>query len=75
STGTPGPHDFAVRVVLFVRAKITLQHRHVHRIPHPTFVTIAKRPSDRGGTTVDDINFGKRKGKYFCMGTSAGGWA
>jgi hypothetical protein len=45
STGTPGPHDFAVRVVLFVRAKITLQHRHVHRIPHPTFVTIAKRPS------------------------------
>jgi hypothetical protein len=25
--------------------KITLQHRHAHRIPHPTFVTIAKRPS------------------------------
>ena len=24
--------------------------RHVHCIPHPTFVTIAKRPSDRGRT-------------------------
>jgi len=28
----------------------TLQHRHAHRIPHPTSVTTAKRPLMRGGT-------------------------
>jgi hypothetical protein len=27
-----------------------LRHQRVHRIPHPTFVTIAIRPSVRGGT-------------------------
>jgi hypothetical protein len=31
--------------MLFVGMETTLQHRHAHRIPHPTFVTIAKRPS------------------------------
>ena len=45
SVGASGPHDFAVRL------GVTRQrHRRVHRIPHPTFVTIAKRPSYRGGT-------------------------
>jgi hypothetical protein len=40
-----GPHDFAVRL------GVTRQrHRRVHRIPLSTFVTIAKRPSYRGGT-------------------------
>jgi hypothetical protein len=43
----------------------------VHRIPHPTFVTIAKRPSDRGGT-VESIMLILANGeaKYF----SSRGW-
>ena len=45
STGRSGPHDFAVRVALFVRVVDHAAARHAHRIPHPTFVTIAKRPS------------------------------
>src|SRR5215467_15023198 len=40
SVGAPGPHDFAVRDNI-----IRLVTRRVHRIPRPTFVTIAKRPS------------------------------
>ena len=40
STVTSGPHDFAIRV----RA-VRLQRARVHRIPPPTSVTIAKRPS------------------------------
>ena len=39
-----GPHDFAVRV----RA-VRPQRARVHRIPCPTSVTIAKRPSQRAG--------------------------
>jgi hypothetical protein len=38
--GAPGPHDFAVRDIV-----IRLMKYRVHRIPLPTFVTIAKRPS------------------------------
>jgi hypothetical protein len=40
STGVSGRHDFAVRGQC-----IRLVHCRVHRIPHPTFVTTAKRPS------------------------------
>ena len=43
SVEASGPHDFAVRVS--ARSSVALQR--VHRIPHPTFVTIAKRPSYR----------------------------
>ena len=43
SVGVSGPHDFAVR-----NSRARLARRRVHRIPHPTFVTIAKRPSLRG---------------------------
>ena len=42
SVGAPGPYDFAVRDIV-----IRLLTRRVHRIPLPTFVTIAKRPSYR----------------------------
>jgi hypothetical protein len=35
-----GPHDFAVRL-----ARDRRSHQSVHRIPRPTFVTTAKRPS------------------------------
>jgi hypothetical protein len=40
SVGASGPHDFAVRVGVARQ-----RHLRVHRIPLPTFVTIAKRPS------------------------------
>jgi len=40
--GAPGPHDFAVRGL-----DDRLTQGRVHRIPLPTFVTIAKRPSSR----------------------------
>src|SRR3954469_9889280 len=43
SVGVSGPHDFAVR-----NSRTRLVRCRVHRIPHPTFVTIAKRPSLRG---------------------------
>jgi hypothetical protein len=42
SVETSEPHDFAVRAAPFV-----FQRTRVHRIPRPTFVTIAKRPSNR----------------------------
>ena len=41
SVGASGPHDFAVRVM----RRSSVAPSRVHRIPHPTFVTIAKRPS------------------------------
>jgi hypothetical protein len=40
SVGISGPHDFAVR-----DRHVRLTRRRVHRILHPTSVTIAKRPS------------------------------
>jgi hypothetical protein len=45
SVGRPGPHAFASVPGPFVRAKKRAATRCVHRIPRPTFVTIAKRPS------------------------------
>jgi hypothetical protein len=45
SVQAPRPHDFVVRGL-----RIRLMHGHVHRIPHPTFVTIAKRPLIGHGT-------------------------
>ena len=44
STGRPGPHDFTVRIVLFVGMKNHAAARHAHRIPHPTFVTTREAP-------------------------------
>jgi hypothetical protein len=42
SVGASGPHDFTVRDL-----DVRLTQGRVHRIPLPTFVTIAKRPSSR----------------------------
>ena len=39
SVGVSGRYDFAVR-----NGSVRLPRHRVHRIPHPTFVTIAKRP-------------------------------
>ena len=43
SVGASGPHGFAVRL-----AQLVFEHQSVHRIPHPTSVTIAIRPSWQG---------------------------
>ena len=45
SVGASGPHDFTVSDL-----GVRLTQGRVHRIPLPTFVTIAKRPSSRPGT-------------------------
>ena len=50
SVGASGPHDFAVRLSAIRLARYSpAWHCCVHRIPHPTSVTTAKRPSYRGG--------------------------
>jgi hypothetical protein len=49
SVEASGPHDFAVRLM----APLVLLRQSVHRIPLPTSVTIAKRPSSGGGTAGD----------------------
>jgi hypothetical protein len=49
SVGVSGPHDFAVRIsVVRPRKMFALRRCRVHRIPRPTSVTIAKRPSVLG---------------------------
>ena len=66
SVGASGPHDFAVRVST-VRPR-TFVHRRcrVHRIPHPTSVTIAKRPSLGAGRRGNmEVIWVGREGKYF----------
>jgi len=64
SVGASGPHDFAVRI-----GRSRLQHHQRPPHPVPTSVTIAKRPSDRDGTTVDiDLIWVRREAEYFCKG-------
>jgi hypothetical protein len=61
SVEMPGPHGFAVR-----NRRTRLMHRRVHRIPHPTFVTIAKRPSLSGTGSGRSIAVStKTKSKIF----------
>ena len=53
SVGVSGPHDFAVRFSVVRPHTCMCRHISVHRIPHPTFVTTAKRPSyERGMARV-----------------------
>jgi hypothetical protein len=49
NVGVSGPHDFAVRQGIVRPHTFMCRHRRVHRIPHPTSVTTAKRPSYRDG--------------------------
>ena len=61
SIGGSGPHDFAVR-----RGRARLARRCVHRIPLPTSVTIAIRPSEwrrNGSDPTPDLGF--RKSEIF----------
>jgi hypothetical protein len=61
SVEASGPYDFAVRVSAVRQKRIC-----VHRIPCPTFVTIAKRPfvwaGDGGGCRAD---LGQKRTKIF----------
>ena len=61
SVGRPGPRDFAVRLGSLVR-----RSKSGHRIPHPTSVTTAKRPScGRGMARTMPLIWGSDKEKYF----------
>src|SRR3954451_5390461 len=61
SVEAPGPHDFAVRVSTFRQACYR-----VHRIPCPTFVTIAKRPFVWDGMArVLKLIWGNGEAEYF----------
>ena len=62
STGRPEPHDFAVRIGSFVGMIAHAATRHAHRIPHPTLVTIAMRPSSEAGWRDHSIDFRKTEG-------------
>src|SRR5277367_779775 len=57
SIGESGPHAFAVREAAFAGAAKRAAQPHVHRIPLPTSVTIAIRPSDEGGIRADNHIF------------------
>src|ERR1700682_6280020 len=76
----PSAATSLVRVLLIAHRLITrpaipsrAQRCCVHRIPHPTSVTIAKRPSWWDGMAgVVDVIWGVRKQKYFCKRDSTG---
>jgi hypothetical protein len=56
SVGVSGPHDFAVRFRVVRPHTFVCRHRRVHRIPHPTSVATAKRPSyERGMARVLEV--------------------
>ncbi|WP_315765660.1 hypothetical protein [Bradyrhizobium sp. SZCCHNR2009] len=59
-----------VRVALFVGVNEHAAARHAHRIPHPTFVTIAKRPLLEAGCAQRTTISEKAKQKNF----SQKGW-
>jgi len=62
SVGASGPHDFAVRVSAIRQGRY---RRPLH--PASRFVTIASRPSSRGGTAGDiQVICVSEKPKYFC---------
>src|SRR5205085_12516312 len=62
SVEASGPHDFAVRLSTFRQACCR-----VHRIPCPTSVTIAKRPSVWDGMAgVLELIWGRGEAEYFC---------
>jgi hypothetical protein len=60
SVGASGPHDFAVRL-----SAVRQRHRHVHRIPHPTSVTTAKRPSCEAGWRINKSVSTNRRNEIF----------
>jgi len=66
STGMPEPRDFTVAPDRSSARETRAAIRHAHRIPHPTYVTTAKRPLVRTGCT-DKITISEKwKSEYFC---------
>jgi hypothetical protein len=63
SVGASGPHDFAVHA-----SSVRLTRYHVHRILHPTFVTIAKRPLRVRTRESVELIYPTAQGEYFCEG-------
>ena len=62
SVGASGPHDFAVRLA----RRSSARRQSVHRIPHPTSVTIAIRPScGTGWRGLVQMICPTAKAKYF----------
>jgi hypothetical protein len=74
SVGASGPHDFAVRVsTVRPRKEFALRCCRVHRIPHPTSVTIAIRPQAGRDSRVVEVIWVKREQECFCeRGWTAG---
>ena len=69
SIGGPGPHAFAVREECFRPRVKRAEHPHVHRLPLPTSVTIAIRPSCGGGMRADNHVFPKNgRGIFYAKG-------
>jgi hypothetical protein len=65
SVGVSGPRDLTVRIDAVRR-----RENHAATLTRPphsvsTFVTIAKRPSDRDGTATTDTDFGKNEREIF----------
>ncbi len=66
SVGAPGPRDFAVRDSIIRPRHDGARRYRVHRIPLPTSVTTAKRPSCGNGTAiVVNLIWGHREAIYF----------
>ena len=63
SVGGSGRHDFAVRV-----SRARLSRRRVHRIPPPTFVTIAKRPSSSERDGHKQPQYSEKRKKFIFAG-------
>ena len=68
SVGGSGPHAFAVREAVFAGAHTRAEHPHVHRIPLPTSVTIASRPSRGIRMRREKHNFLENGSKIFLRG-------
>ena len=68
SIGASEPHDFSVRF-----SAVRQRHRHVHRIPHPTSVTIAIRPSCEAGWRINKaVSTERRSGIFLRRGLDSG---
>jgi len=65
SVGGTGPYGLTVRADAFVGALTRAEHLLVHRIPLPTSVTIAIRPSCGGGMGGDNHIFRKNGRRIF----------
>jgi hypothetical protein len=67
SVGVSGPHDFTVRNSTVRPCTFVHRYCRVHRIPHPTSVTTAKRPSyERGMAWVLKVFLSVEEMIYFC---------